>query len=149
MIYIHAENLGLKSDLVNTLPLTEACAKNFNWSIRLSNQPISVDKDTIVVQMPTSMANSLANWYFLKDVPTEAHPHLEHMLMQSAVAQSATERLYFSVDCLTNARIEKRSISELACMANECEDHVEYGFKNTLYILLDSKGFEKFCEVEA
>jgi hypothetical protein len=34
-------------------------------------------------------------------------------------------------------------------MANECEDHIEFGFKNMLHNLLDAKGFEKFCEVEA
>jgi len=149
MIYIHAENLGLKSHLVNTMPLTEACAKNFNWSIRLSSNPTSPDKDVTVVTMPISMANALVSWFFLKDASPEVHPHLEHMLMQSAVAQSALDRLDFSVICLTNARNEKRSISDLAGMANECEDHIEFGFKNMLHNLLDAKGFEKFCEVEA
>lgn len=147
MIYIHAENLGLKSDLVNTLPLLDATAKDFSWSIRLSSHPISSDKDVTVVTMPVTMANALASWFFLKDATAEVHPHLEHILIQSTMP--GVDRLDFSVICLTNARNEKRSISDLACMANECEDHIEFGFKNTLYILLDAKGFEKFCEVEA
>ena len=108
MIYIHCENLGLKSDLVNTLNILDATAKDFSWSIRLSSKPTSPDKDVTVVTMPISMANALASWFLLKDASPEVHHHLEHMLMQSAVAQSALDRLDFSVICLTNARNEKR-----------------------------------------
>lgn len=146
MIYIHCENLGLKSHLVNTMPLEETSAKNYNWRIRLSSHPISSDKDVTVVTMPVPMAIALANWFFLKDASAEVLPHLEHILMQAT--NPGLDRLDFSVICLTNARNEKRSISDLACMAIECEDHIEYAHKNMLFALLDAKGFEKFCEVE-
>lgn len=144
MIYIHCENLGLKSHLVNTMPLEETSAKNYSWRIRLSSHPISSDKDVTVVTMPVPMAKALADWFLLKDAPAEVHPHLEHILMQST--NPGLDRLDYSVHCLTNARNEKRSLPDLACMANECEDHIEFGFKNMLHALLDAKGFEKKVE---
>ncbi len=153
MIYIHAENLGLKSDLVNTLPLLDATAKDFSWGIRLSIKDTSADKDTTVVEMPNDMAFSLFWWYCNNEASNHLSIHLESLLMSDSMKESIVIQLNYSVAQLEynrNNRVFGRAILDTeAYMAEEIEDHIEYGHETELYALLDAKGFEKFCEVVA
>jgi len=151
MIYIHAENLGLLDHLVNTLPLTEATAKDFSWSIRLSTKDTSSDKDTTVVEMPQDMALPLFFWYMESGTSNYLSTHLHELLNHVEMKDKILKQLEYSVATLTADRNEKVGgqviISPDAYMAYEIEDHVEYEYENELYALLDAKGFEK--EVEA
>jgi hypothetical protein len=151
MIYIHCENLGLLDQLVNTLPLLEATAKDFSWSIRLSTEDTSTDEDTTVVEMSDDMALSLFWWYC--KTPNQIQTHIEALLNHEAMKNKIVKQMEWSVaklDFARNNRIFGRAILDTeAYMANECEDHIEYAHGKELFALLDAKGFEKFCEVEA
>ena len=150
MIYIHAENLGLYNNLINTLPLAEATAKDFSWSIRLSTKNTSSDKDVTVVEMPNDMALSLFWWYMEKETPNQLSAHLDALLNHDAMKESIVTQLEYSVALLDKARnikVGRPFFGYDANMAEEIEDHVEYEYENELYALLDAKGFEK--EVEA
>jgi hypothetical protein len=146
MIYIHAENLGLLDQLVNTLPLTEATARDFSWGIRLSTKDTSSDKDTTVVEMPQDMALSLFWWYTASKASKQLTNHLCDLLDNDAMKESIVTQLEYSVALLDEARQNKVGRSYYgydANMAEEIEDHVEYGHESELYALLDAKGFEK------
>jgi len=150
VIYIHAENLGLYNNLINTLPLAEATAKDFSWSIRLSTKNTSSDKDVTVVEMPNDMALSLFWWYMEKETPNQLSAHLDALLNHDAMKESIVTQLEYSVALLDKARnikVGRPFFGYDANMAEEIEDHVEYEYENELYALLDAKGFEK--EVEA
>jgi hypothetical protein len=150
MIYIHAENLGLLDQLVNTLPLADATAKDFSWSIRLSTEDTSTDKDITVVEMPQKMALDLFWWYMEKETPNQLSAHLDALLNHDAMKESIVTQLEYSVALLDKARQDKVGRSYYgydADMAEEIEDHVEYEYETELYALLDAKGFEK--EVDA
>jgi hypothetical protein len=153
LIYIHAENLGLLDHLVNTLPILEATAKDFSWRIRLSTEETSSDKDTTVVEMPQNMALPLFFWYMESGTSNYLSTHLHELLNHVEMKDKILKQLEYSVATLTADRNEKVGgqviISPDAYMAYEIEDHVEYEYENELYALLDAKGFEKFCEVEA
>lgn len=153
MIYIHAENLGLLDQLVNTLPLLEATAKDYSWSIRLSTRDNSSDKDTTVVEMPNDIALSLFFWYMESGTSNYLSTHLHELLNHVQMKDKIINQLEYSVATLTADRNEKVSgqviISPDAYMAYEIEDHVEYEYETELYALLDAKGFEKFVEVVA
>lgn len=153
MIYIHAENLGLLDQLVNTLPLLEATAKDFSWRIRLSTEDTSADKDVTVVEMPQEMALSLFWWYMDKEASSHLSTHLFDLLDNDEMKNKIVTQLEYSVATLTAGRRNPcfgRVIKDTeAYMAEEIEDHIEYGHETELYALLDAKGFEKFCEVEA
>ena len=146
MIYIHAENLGLLDQLVNTLPLADATAKDFSWSIRLSTEDTSTDKDITVVEMPQKMALDLFWWYMEKETPNQLSAHLDALLNHDAMKESIVTQLEYSVALLDEARQNKVGRSYYgydADMAEEIEDHVEYEYETELYALLDAKGFEK------
>lgn len=146
MIYIHAENLGLLDQLVNTLPLADATAKDFSWSIRLSTEDTSTDKDITVVEMPQKMALDLFWWYMEKETPNQLSAHLDALLNHDAMKESIVTQLEYSVALLDKARQDKVGRSYYgydADMAEEIEDHVEYEYETELYALLDAKGFEK------
>ena len=150
MIYIHAENLGLYNKLINTLPLAEATAKDFSWSIRLSTEDTSTDKDVAVVEMPQKMALDLFWWYCNKEASEQLTTHLCNLLDDDEMKKAIVIQLEWSVTQLDKARQDKVGRSYYgydADMAEEIEDHIEYGFEKELYALLDAKGFEK--EVEA
>jgi hypothetical protein len=153
MIYIHAYNLGLYHDLVNTLPLTDATAKDFSWVIRLSTQDFSKDFDVTVVEIPQKIALSLFWWYCNKEASDNLAYHLTDLLDNDAMKDKVIKQLEWSVDKLTADRNRKEFagvvLTTAAEMANEVEDHIEYAHAKELYDLLDAKGFEKFCEVEA
>ena len=152
MIYIHAENLGLLDQLVNTLPILDATAKDFSWSIRLSTEDTSTDKDTTVVEMPQKLSLDLFWWYMEKETPNQLSTHLDALLNHDAMKESIVTQLEYSVALLDKARnikVGRPFFGYDANMAEEIEDHIEYGFEKELYALLDAKGFEKFCEVEA
>lgn len=153
MIYIHAYNLGLYHDLVNTLPLTDATAKDFSWVIRLSTQDFSKDFDVTVVEMPQDMALPLFFWYMESGTSNYLSTHLHELINHVEMKDKILKQLEYSVATLTADRNEKVGgqviISPDAYMAYEIEDHIEYAHAKELYALLDAKGFEKFCEVEA
>lgn len=147
MIYIHAENLGLLDQLVNTLPLTEATARDFSWGIRLSTKDTSSDKDTTVVEMPQDMALSLFWWYMEKEASRELLTHLFDLLDHDEMKNKILKQLELSVAKLTVDRNRKGFagvvLTTAAEIANECEDHIEYAHATKLFALLDAKGFEK------
>lgn len=146
MIYIHAENLGLLDQLVNTLPLTEATAKDFSWRIRLSIEDTSNDKDVTVVEMPDEMTLPLFWWYIEKKSPNQLLTHLDALLNHDAMKESIIAQLEWSVTLLDKARnikVGRPFFGYDAEMAEEIEDHVEYEYETELYALLDAKGFEK------
>lgn len=151
MIYIHAENLGLLDQLVNTLPITEATAKDFSWRIRLSIEDTSTDKGTTVVEMPQDMALPLFFWYMESGTSNYLSTHLHELLNHVEMKDKILKQLEYSVATLTADRNEKVSgqviISPDAYMAYEIEDHVEYEYETELYTLLDAKGFEKEVKV--
>lgn len=150
MIYIHAENLGLYNNLINTLPLAEATAKDFSWSIRLSTKDTSSDKDVTVVEMPQKLSLDLFWWYCNKEASEQLTTHLCNLLDDDEMKKAIVIQLEWSVTQLDKARnikVGRPFFGYDANMAEEIEDHVEYGFAKELYALLDAKGFEK--EVKA
>lgn len=151
MIYIHAENLGLKFGLVNFLHFADATAKDFSWGVYLSTKDTSNDKDTTVVEMPNNMALSLFWWYMEKEAGRELSTHLFDLLDHDEMKSKILKQLELSVAKLTVDRNRKGFagvvLTTAAEMANECEDHIEYAHATELYALLDAKGFAK--EVKA
>ena len=151
MIYIHAENLGLKFGLVNFLHFADATAKDFSWGVCLSTRDNSSDKDTTVVEMPNDMALPLFFWYMESGTSNYLSTHLHELLNHVEMKNKILKQLEHSVATLTADRNEKVGgqviISPDAYMAYEIEDHVEYEYENELYALLDAKGFAK--EVKA
>ena len=151
MIYIHAENLGLKFSLLNLMPLADATARDFSWRIRLSTEETSADKDTTVVEMSNNMALSLFWWYCNKEASDNLAYHLTDLLDNEGMMNKVIKQLEWSVDKLTADRNIKGFagvvLTTAAEMANECEDHIEYAHATELYALLDAKGFAK--EVKA
>lgn len=151
MIYIHAENLGLKFGLVNFLHFADATAKDFSWGVYLSTKDTSNDKDTTVVEMPNNMALSLFWWYCNKEASDNLAYHLTDLLDNEGMMNKVIKQLEWSVDKLTADRNIKGFagvvLTTAAEMANECEDHIEYAHATELYALLDAKGFAK--EVKA
>lgn len=146
MIYIHAENLGLYHDLVNTLPLTDATAKDFSWGIRLSTQDFSKDFTVTVVEMPNNMALSLFWWYMEKEASKQLSIHLFDLLDHEDIKKNIIEQLEWSVAYLDKARnnnVGRLYYGYSSDMAGEIEDHIEYAHATELYALLDAKGFEK------
>ena len=147
MIYIHAENLGLKFGLVNNLPLLDATARDFSWGIYLSTKDTSSDKDVTVVEMPQDIALSLFWWYCNKEASDNLAYHLVDLLDNDAMKDKVIKQLEWSVDKLTADRNRKGFagvvLTTAAEMANECEDHIEYAHAIKLYALLDAKGFAK------
>jgi hypothetical protein len=151
VIYIHAENLGLKFGLVNNLPLTDATARDFSWGVYLSTEDTSSDKDVTVVEMPQDIALSLFWWYCNKEASDNLAYHLVDLLDNDAMKDKVFKQLEWSVDKLTADRNRKGFagvvLTTAAEMANEIEDHIEYAHATELFALLDAKGFEK--EVDA
>ena len=146
MIYIHAENLGLYNNLINTLPLAEATAKDFSWGIRLSTQDFSKDFTVTVVEMPNDMALLLFWWYCNKEASEQLTTHLCYLLDDDEMKKAIVIQLEWSVTQLDKARQDKVGRSYYgydADMAEEIEDHIEYAHATKLYALLDAKGFEK------
>ena len=151
MIYIHAENLGLKFGLVNFLHFADATAKDFSWGVYLSTKDTSSDKDVTVVEMPQDIALSLFWWYCNKEASDNLAYHLVDLLDNDAMKDKVIKQLEWSVDKLTADRNKKGFagvvLTMAAEMANECEDHIEYAHATKLYAILDAKGFAK--EVKA
>jgi hypothetical protein len=151
MIYIHAENLGLKFGLVNFLHFADATAKDFSWGVCLSTEDTSSDKDTTVVEMPNDMALLLFWWYCNKEASDNLAYHLVDLLGNDAMKNKILKQLELSVAKLTVDRNRKGFagvvLTTAAEMANKCEDHIEYAHATELYALLDAKGFAK--EVKA
>lgn len=147
MIYIHAENLGLKFGLLNLMPLADATAKDFSWRIRLSTKNTSSDKDVAVVEMPQKMALLLFWWYMENEASRELSTHLFNLLDREEMKNKILKQLELSIATLTVDRNRKGFagvvLTTAAEMANEIEDEIEYAHATELYTLLDAKGFEK------
>lgn len=147
MIYIHAENLGLKFGLLNLVPLADATAKDFSWGIRLSTKDTSNDKDTTVVEMSNDMALSLFWWYMENEASRELSTHLFDLLDHDEMKNKILKQLELSIAKLTIDRNRKGFagvvLTTAAEMANEIEDEIEYAHATELYALLDANGFKK------
>ena len=147
MIYIHAENLGLKFGLLNLTPLADATARDFSWRIRLSTKDTSSDKDVAIVEMPNNMALSLFWWYMENEASRELSTHLFDLLNYDEMKSKILKQLEYSIFSLTVDRNKKGFagvvLTTAAEMANEIEDEIEYAHATELYVLLDAKGFEK------
>ena len=137
MIHIHATNLGV---MFETTDSTLATAKDFNWSIRLSTEDTSSDKDTCVVVMPDKMALDLFWWYCNKEASNQLTIHLCDLLDDNDMKKAIVVQLEWSVTQLDKARQEKVGRSYYGYygdMATEIEDHLDGGYENELYALLD------------
>lgn len=150
MIYIHAQNQGLHSD---TIEISTATAKDFNWHLKLTTEATCGDSTTAVVEMPQEMALKLFWWYCEKEASDKLLCHIS-CLLDELPKEHIVEQLEWSVTNLVNNR--KRSYlfgrvitSAEADMAMEIQDHLEEVYENELYALLDANGFEKFVEVVA
>ena len=142
MIHIHATNLGVKFETTDS---TLATAKDFSWSIRLSTEDTSTDKDTTVVEMPQEMALSLFWWYCNKEASNQLEIHLDHLLNHDEMKDKILKSLEYSVALLDKARNNKVFgrvfLDTEAYMAYEIEEQIEYKHESELYALLDEAYF--------
>lgn len=150
MIYIHALNQGLH---YHTIDIATATAKDFNWHLKLTTESTCDDSSTTVLEMPQEMALRLFWWYCEKEASDKLLCHIS-CLLDELPKEHIVEQLEWSVTNLVNNR--KRSYlfgrvitSAEADMANEIQNHLEGGYEDELYALLDAKGFEKIVEVVA
>lgn len=150
MIYIHALNQGLH---YHTIDIATATAKDFNWHLKLTTEATCDDSSVTIVEMPQEMALRLFWWYCEKEASDKLLYHIS-CLLDELPKEHIVEQLEWSVTNLVNNR--KRSYlfgrvitSAEADMALEIQDHLEGGYEDELYALLDAKGFEKIVEVVA
>lgn len=150
MIYIHALNQGLH---YHTIDIATATAKDFNWHLKLTTEATSEDSSTTVLEMPQEMAIRLFWWYCKEEASDKMLCHIS-CLLDGVPKEHIVEQLEWSVTNLVNNR--KRSYlcgrvitSAEADMALEIQDHLEGGYDDELYVLLDAKGFEKIVDVVA
>jgi hypothetical protein len=153
VIYIHAQNLGLREDYINTLNILDAKAEHFSWRFTLSTKDTSSDNDITVVEMPNDMALSLFWWFCNKEASDNLAYHLTDLLDNDAMKDKVIKQLEWSVDKLTADRNRKGFagvvLTTAAEMANEVEDQVEYAHEQSIFDLLDAIDFPRWAEVEA
>jgi hypothetical protein len=143
MIYIHAQNLGLKSDLVNTLNILDAKAEHFSWLFKLSDKEEVKDQYTVAVQLPDELVDNLI-WGFITSNSTYTlSAPLGEMFDNDEFRKMFREQLLFSIHCnLVNGRFYgdmARKIEQI-----HLDDH-----EQAIFELLDAIDFPRWAEVEA
>ena len=143
MIYIHAQNLGLKSDLVNTLNILDAKAEHFSWLFKLSDKEEVKDQYTVAVQLPDELADNLI-WGFIASNSTYIlSTPLGEMFDNDEFRKMFREQFELSVRThLVNGQLYKdmaRKIEQI-----HLDDH-----EQAIFDLLNQIDFPRWAEVEA
>jgi len=148
MIYIHAQNLGLNSDLVNTLNILDATAKDFSWLFKLSDKPETSDQYTVAVQLPDELADTLIWDYISSNSDSHLSTHINGMLCNESVRKMWREHFEWSVKTLNaNARLYAYMHSE-TYMAKDIEKGYLDDHEQEIFALLDAVDFPRWAEVE-
>ena len=142
MVYIHAQNLGLNSDLVNTLNILDAKAEHFSWLFKLSTEPETSDQFTTTVEMPDELADNLI-WGFIASNSTYTlSTPLGEMFDNDEFRKMFREQLESSVRTnLVNGRF-------YGDMARKIEQTHLDDHEQAIFDLLDAIDFPRWAEVE-
>ena len=143
MIYIHAQNLGLNSDLVNTLNILDAKAEHFSWLFKLSDKPETSDQYTVAIEMPDELADNLI-WGFITSNSTYIlSTPLGEMFDNDEFRKMFREQFESSVHThLVNGQLYKD-------MAEEIEQTHLDDYEQAIFDLLNQIDFPRWAEVEA
>jgi hypothetical protein len=142
MIYIYCQNLGLKSDLVNTLHILDAKAEHFSWLFKLSDKEEVKDQYTVAVQLPDELADNLI-WGFISSNSTYTlSTPLGEMFDNDEFRKMFREQLESSVHTnLVNGRF-------YGDMARKIEQIHLDDYEQAIFDLLNQIDFPRWAEVE-
>jgi len=144
MVYIHAKNLGPKSDLVNTTNVSDA--EHFSWTFRLSTESMVEDQYTVSVEMPDDMADDLI-WGFIDSNSKYAlNAHLAEFFDNDDFRKTWREQLSYSVNQLNKYDREYVYMPSVAYMAKDIEQNLD-NHEYTIFELLDAVEFPRIAEL--
>lgn len=144
MIYIHAENLGLKTDFVNTpksLPTAEHCS----WKFSLSTRDKTDDVSKVVVPMPDEMNTKLMENYFASEFYSNMDYPLRGLVKEDTSFVSwLQEEFYLAVVHITHHRTEHLvTLTYYAEFAEQIENEYLDNIEKDVLVLIDKQGFPK------
>ena len=143
MIYIHAQNLGLREECIKTLNILDAKAEHFSWLFKLSDKEEVKDQYTIAVQLPDELADNLI-WGFIASNSTYVlSTPLGEIFDNDDFRKMFREQLELSVRTnLVNGRL-------YGDMARKIEQTHLDDHEQAIFELLDAIDFPRWAEVEA
>ena len=145
MIYIHAENLGLKTDFADTVDINLATAEHFSWRFSLSTRDKTDDVSKVVVPMPEEMNTKLMENYFASEFYSNMGYPLRGLVKQddSFVAWLQWE-FYLAVEHITHHRKEHLvTLTYYAEFAEQVEAEYLDNIEKDILVLIDNQGFPK------
>ena len=145
MIYIHAENLGLKTDFVDTVDINLATAEHFSWKFSLSTRDKTDDVSKVVVPMPDEMNTKLMENYFASEFYSNMDYPLRGLVKEDTSFVSwLQEEFHLAVVHITHHRTEHLvTLTYYAEFAEQVETEYLDDIEKDILVLIDNQGFPK------
>ena len=145
MIYIHAENLGLKTDFADTVDINLATAEHFSWSFSLSTRDKTDDVSKVVVSMPDEMNTKLMENYFASEFYSNMGYPLRGLVKQDdSFVSWLQEEFHLAVVHITYHRKEHLvTLTYYAEFAEQVEAEYLDDIEKDILVLIDNQGFPK------
>lgn len=145
MIYIHAENLGLKTDFADTVDIDLATAERFSWRFSLSTRDKTDDVSKVVVPMPDEMNTKLMENYFASEFYSNMDYPLRGLVKQDdSFVAWLQEEFHLAVVHITHHRKEHLvTLTYYAEFAEQVETEYLDDIEKDILVLIDNQGFPK------
>ena len=145
MIYIHAENLGLKTDFADTVDINLATAEHFSWRFSLSTRDKTDDVSKVVVPMPDEMNTKLMENYFASEFYSNMGYPLRGLVKQDdSFVAWLQEEFHLAVEHITHHRKEHLvTLTYYAEFAEQVETEYLDNIEKDILVLIDKQGFPK------
>ena len=145
MIYIHAENLGLKTDFADTVDINLATAEHFSWKFSLSTRDKTDDVSKVVVSMPDEMNTKLMENYFASEFYSNMGYPLRGLVKQDdSFVSWLQEEFHLAVEHITHHRKEHLvTLTYYAEFAEQVEAEYLDDIEKDILVLINNQGFPK------
>lgn len=145
MIYIHAENLGLKTDFADTVDINLATAEHFSWKFSLSTRDKTNYASKVVVPMSDEMNTKLMENYFASEFYSNMDYPLRGLVKEdTSFVPWLQEEFYLAVVHITHHRAEHLvTWTHYAEFAEQVESEYLDDIEKDILVLIDKQGFSK------
>lgn len=145
MIYIHAENLGLKIDFADTVDINLVTAEHFSWKFSLSTRDKTDDVSKVVIPMPDEMNTKLMENYFASEFYSNMDYPLRGLVKEdTSFVAWLKEEFYLAVEHITHHRKEHLvTWTHYAEFAEQVETGYLDDVEKDILVLIDKQGFPK------
>jgi hypothetical protein len=147
VIYIHAQNLGLREEHIKTLNILDAKAEHFSWLYKLSDKEEVKNQYTVAVQLPEELADTLIWEYIDNHSDSHLSTHINGMLCNEGVRKMWREQLELSVQTLCRCKAINAYMHSETYMAKDIEKGHLDDHEQAIFDLLDAVEFPRWAEV--